>query len=334
MTVQTQPALRRRQEWSSYLYILPMLAIVVFFWIIPILISVVLSFTQYNALSSPSFNGLENYRALFEDRIFRQSLVNTLIYVVTVVPGQTILAFLTASWIDRKGKNPATQFVRWAMFIPSLASVSVVGIVCRILLNSPTSPLNTLFSLFGVDPSLLLGNEATAFPTLIVIEILIGSGYYMVIYLAALLDIPRSYYEAARIDGANQFQIFWKITFPLMRPMTLLVILLGSISAFQNFDLVYDHITLSVDDITTAAALRVYPNPARAGQSEVFLHIDTPTEVLVRVYDLNGKLLTVHNYGHCDSGTLALPVAGLQPGNYLLQIVRDQQVDTAKLIVK
>ena len=61
----------------------------------------------------------------------------------------------------------------------------------------------------------------------------------MVIYLAALLDIPRSYYEAARIDGANQFQIFWKITFPLMRPMTLLVILLGSISAFQNFDLVY-----------------------------------------------------------------------------------------------
>lgn len=102
----------------------------------------------------------------------------------------------------------------------------------------------------------------------------------------------------------------------------------------KNFDLVYDHITLSVDDITTAAALRVYPNPARAGQSEVFLHIDTQTEVLVRVYDLNGKLLTVHNYGHCDSGTLALPVAGLQPGNYLLQIVRDQQVDTAKLIVK
>ena len=102
----------------------------------------------------------------------------------------------------------------------------------------------------------------------------------------------------------------------------------------KNFDLVYDHITLSVDDITTAAALRVYPNPARAGQSEVFLHIDTPTEVLVRVYDLNGKLLTVHNYGHCDSGTLALPTAGLQPGNYLLQIVRDQQVDTAKLIVK
>lgn len=230
---------RKKQDWSSYLYILPMLAIVIFFWIIPILISVVLSFTQYNALSTPHFNGVENYKALFEDRIFRQSLINTLIFVITVVPGQTILAFLTASWIDRKGKNPATQFVRWAMFIPSLASVSIVGIVCRILLNNPSSPLNTLFSLFGLNPSLLLGSEKAAFPTLIVIEILIGSGYYMVIYLAALLDIPRSYYEAAKIDGASQFQIFWKITFPLMRPMTLLVILLGSISAFQSFDLVY-----------------------------------------------------------------------------------------------
>ena len=230
---------REKQDWSAYLYLLPMLAIVIFFWIIPILVSAVLSFTQYNALSTPHFNGVENYKALFEDRLFCQSLINTFIFVITVVPGQTILAFLTASWIDRKGKNPATQFVRWAMFIPSLASVSIVGIVCRILLNNPSSPLNTLFSLFGLNPSLLLGSEKAAFPTLIVIEILIGSGYYMVIYLAALLDIPRSYYEAAKIDGASQFQIFWKITFPLMRPMTLLVILLGSISAFQSFDLVY-----------------------------------------------------------------------------------------------
>ena len=219
---------REKQDWSAYLYLLPMLAIVIFFWIIPILVSAVLSFTQYNALSTPHFNGVENYKALFEDRIFCQSLINTFIFVITVVPGQTILAFLTASWIDRKGKNPATQFVRWAMFIPSLASVSIVGIVCRILLNNPSSPLNTLFSLFGLNPSLLLGSEKAAFPTLIVIAI-----------LNFIDGIPKELDEAAKIDGASQFQIFWKITFPLMRPMTLLVILLGSISAFQSFDLVY-----------------------------------------------------------------------------------------------
>ena len=155
---------RQKQDWSSYLYILPMLVIVIFFWIIPILISVVLSFTQYNALSTPHFNGVENYKALFEDRIFRQSLINTLIFVITVVPGQTILAFLTASWIDRKGKNPATQFVRWAMFIPSLASVSIVGIVCRILLNNPSSPLNTLFSLFGLNPRCCWAARRPPFP--------------------------------------------------------------------------------------------------------------------------------------------------------------------------
>ena len=233
------PLSLKKQNLSAYLYVLPMLAIVVFFWIVPIIVSVSLSFSQYNALSTPVFNGLENYRLIFKDRVFRKSLANTLVFVLTVVPGQTILAFLTAAWIDRQGKNPATQFVRWSMFVPSLASVSVVGIVCRILLNNPSSPLNAIFSLFGINTSLLLGGEKTAFPTLIIIQILIGSGYYMVIYLAALLDVPNSYYEAAKIDGANQFQSFLKLTIPLMRPVTMLIVLLGSISAFQNFDLVY-----------------------------------------------------------------------------------------------
>lgn len=234
-----RPAPRRKNQWSGFLYILPMFAVILFFWFVPIAVSAVLSFSQYSALSTPTFNGLENYKALFQDKIFLQSLLNTLIFVVTVVPGQTILAFLAASWIDRKGKNPATSFVRWAMFIPSLASASVVGIVVRILLNNPDSPLNTIFSLFGLNTALLIGSEKTALATLIVIEILIGSGYYMVIYLAALLDVPRSYYEAARMDGAGQLTIYRKITLPLMRNTTWLIVLLGSISAFQSFDLVY-----------------------------------------------------------------------------------------------
>ena len=141
----------------AWLYILPMLAMTIFFWIVPIIVAVFMSFSNYTGLNVPSFVELENYKKLFSDDLFFISLKNTLIFVITVVPGQTILGFCVAAWIDRKGKNPVTSFVRWSMFIPSLASVSIIGIVCRVLLNNVDSPLNTFLKILGVNGNHLLG---------------------------------------------------------------------------------------------------------------------------------------------------------------------------------
>ena len=238
MKKQTFKTLHKNSK-TGILYVMPMLAITIFFWVLPIIVAVFGSLTNYTGMSHPSFIGLENYKKIFADGLFYSSLKTTLIFVVLVVPGQTILAFLTAAWIDRKGSTIASNFVRWAMFIPTLASTSVIAIVCRTLLNNPESPLNAILKIFGIQGNLLLGSDVGALGALIVIQILMSSGYYMVIYLAAVVTIPRSYYEAARLEGISTFTVYRKITLPIVKPTTIMIIFLGVLSGIQTFDLVY-----------------------------------------------------------------------------------------------
>lgn len=98
--------------------------------------------------------------------------------------------------------------------------------------------------------------------------------------------------------------------------------------------MVYDKVTLSVPNIALASALRVFPNPVKAGETDVYLQIEEPAEISVQVYDLNGKLLVSKDYGKCESGVIAIPISSLQPGNYLLNINKDGKSDVAKLIIK
>lgn len=224
---------------TAYLYILPMLALMIFFWVVPIVVSIAGSFTNYTGMNQPKFIGWSNYKSIFTDKLFYSSLKTTLLFVVGVVPGQTILGFLVAAWIDRKGSTPISNFVRWTMFIPTLASTSVIGIVCRTLLNNAESPLNTILSVFGIQGNMLLGSDTAALVVLIVIQILISSGYYMVIYLAAMAAIPRSYYEAAKLEGVGTLTVYRRITLPILKPTTILILFLGVLGAIQTFDLVY-----------------------------------------------------------------------------------------------
>jgi multiple sugar transport system permease protein len=224
---------------GAFLYILPMLLMMIFFWIIPIIIAVFGSFSNYTGLNQPTFIGPENYVGIFTDKLFYDSLKVTALFVIGVVPIQTILAFLVAAWIDRKGSTPVSNFVRWTMFIPTLASTSVIGIICRVLLNNADSPLNTVLGVFGIEGNMLLGSASGAMIALIVIQILISSGYYMVIYLSALVTIPRSYYEAARLEGVSTPTIYRRITLPIVKPTTVMILFLGVLSAIQTFDLVY-----------------------------------------------------------------------------------------------
>lgn len=229
----------KKRDYSGYLYILPFFLVMLFFWYVPIIMSGWFSLTDYNALSTPVFAGLANYKALLQDKIFLKSIRNTLIFVITVVPLETLLGFLTAVWVEKRKKTWLGRFVRNGMFIPSLASASIVSIVWRILLNNEQSPLALLLSFFGISSSMVLGSKAMVFPALIIMEVLMGTGYYMVLYLAYLVDIPESYYEAARLDGASSFQVMRYITAPLIKPATIMIVFLGVIGTFQTFDMIY-----------------------------------------------------------------------------------------------
>ena len=229
----------KKKNYSGYIYILPFFLVVLVFWYIPILVSGAFSFTQYNALGLPKFTGWSNYMLLFNDKIFMKSIRNTLIFVVTIVPLQTILSFVIATWVNNRRNTWLGKFVRNAMFIPSLASSGVVCIVWRILLNNEQSPLAHVLSIFGIKSNMILGSAKMVFPALIIMEVLMQMGYYMVLYLAYLVNIPDSYYEAARLDGASSIKMMRYITAPLMRTTTTMIVFLGVIGTFQSFDMIY-----------------------------------------------------------------------------------------------
>ncbi|GAA0740455.1 sugar ABC transporter permease [Clostridium oceanicum] len=223
---------------KPYGYIFPLLILITSFYVLPIIMSFCFSFTKYNIVNPAEFIGIENYKYILKDNTFLVALKNTLLVTIVVVPVQTILSMLLAVWIVSK-KSKLANFVRCIMFIPVLSSMILVGIIWRIILNGDGSPLNYIaYNLLGKNID-WLGNPKIALPVLMFIIIWKNIGYFMIMYIAALMDIPRDYYEVADVDGANKFQKFKSITVPLLKPTTIMIVFLGSIWSFQIFDLVY-----------------------------------------------------------------------------------------------
>lgn len=223
---------------TGYGYILPLAIILVSFYVLPILMSFILSFTKYNIMKPPIYIGIKNYLKLFQDKTFLRAMQNTFIFMLGVVPLQTIGALLMAAWLTEWKRNSLARFVQTVMFIPVISSMILISIVWRILLNGNSSPLNFIVGLFGLSPD-WLGNTHIALFTLMGICIWKNIGYFMVLYIAGLMDIPKVYYEAAQVDGASRLQQFIYITIPQLGKTTVLVVFLGIIWSFQIFDLVY-----------------------------------------------------------------------------------------------
>ncbi|WFD11298.1 carbohydrate ABC transporter permease [Tepidibacter hydrothermalis] len=224
---------------TPYTYILPIGILLLSFYVIPIIMSIYFSFTKYNIMTPAKFVGFKNYLNLAQDKMFMASLKNTIIYTVGVVPLQTSIALLMAVWITKREKSRLNELVKGAMFVPVISSMILIGIIWRIFLNGELSPLNMIFTYVGLNTPNWIGDTKLALPTLMGISIWKNVGYFMVIYISALMDIPKSYYESARVDGANKLHEFFYITVPLLKPTTIMVVFLGCIWSLQTFDLVY-----------------------------------------------------------------------------------------------
>lgn len=222
-----------------YGYILPIGIIIVAFSVLPIIMSIFFSFTKYNIMQPPEFIGLENYKSLFTDKALMESIKNTIRFSVVTVPIQTILSLLLATWVVRGTSGRISNIVKGAFFIPVLSSMVLIGMVWKSLLNGDASPINQFLSLFGVNATNWLGSSKTALNTLMMIAVWKNVGYFMVLYIAALMDIPNSYYEAAKVDGSSIWRVLKDITVPLLKPTTIMIVFLGIIRSLQVFDLVY-----------------------------------------------------------------------------------------------
>jgi len=197
------------------------------------------SFTNYNVMNDSTFAGMENYAKILKDAYVADAIKNTLTYVVVTVPIQTILSLVFAAFLAYKMQNKTGGFLRSIMFIPVIASAVTAGTIWRIILNTDGGLLNNLLGVFHISPVNWLGSTKTALISICIVAIWKNVGYFLVIYYAGIMGISKDLYEAARVDGATNIQQFFKITMPMLKPITYLVVTLGIIWSFQVFDLSY-----------------------------------------------------------------------------------------------
>ena len=223
-----------RQWLTAYLFIAPWLIFPLVFIAGAIVLAFYFSLTNYDLLSDPVFVGLDNYKKAMSDESFLHALRNVATYTAVVVPSQTFIGLVMAAILNQK--LPWRRFFRVAWYLPCVAS-SVVTTLIFMWLFLPDGFINAALSFIGVNVRInWLGDEATALPTIMFMNIWATAATFMLIFLAAMQDVPGPIYEAADLDGAGPIRQFFQITIPLMRPAIFLVVLLGTIGCFQLFD--------------------------------------------------------------------------------------------------
>jgi len=219
-----------------YLFLTPNLLIFGIFVIIPALYGVIYSFTNFDGLSKMNFIGLKNYINILHDHLFWQSFLRTTIYAIVVVPLIYIGALGTALLLTQK--IAFRGIFRAIIYWPTMVSFIVVGLIWKWIFGDSFGVLNYLIELMGYKPIPWLSNGFNANMTVVIASLWSRIGFYMVIFIAALESIPATYYEAAEIDGASSVQRFFKITLPLLKPTSLLIIILSLLDAFKAFPLI------------------------------------------------------------------------------------------------
>lgn len=218
----------------AYAFLAPYLFFILVFIAGAVLLAFGLSLTQYDLLTDPKVIGFANYEKALGDETFHKALRNVVVYTAVVVPVQTALALVLAAVLDQK--LPARGFFRVAWYLPCVAS-SVVTTLIFWWLFLPDGFINYALNLIGIPIRISwLFDEATALPAIMIMNIWATAATLMLIFLAAMQDIPEQIYEAARIDGANRVRQFFQITVPLLRPAIFLVVVLGTIGCLQLYD--------------------------------------------------------------------------------------------------
>lgn len=252
---------------APYLYIAPISLILLTFVAGSLIIAICFSFTKYNIITPAQFNGLYNYQKLFRDTKLHLSIINTLKVTVISVPLQVLCSTLFAVLISSKQNTFLGKLAKAAIFIPVLSSSAVVGTVWKAILNGGNPAIKSIFGLFGINPTMLLGSSKTAIITVALLIVWKGMGYYMIIALSSLMSISGSYYEAAKVDGANTWDLLTKITLPLMKPTIIMNTFLATISSMQVFDLIYTMTGGGPSMSTTTLVMYAYQLTFKNGKS-------------------------------------------------------------------
>ncbi len=223
---------------TPYLFLAPALLIIGVFILYPIVAVVYYSFTDYNITTPPKWVGLQNYTQLVQDPIFWQAIQHSFIYLI-VTPTLIVLSILLAIVVNRK--LPGINIFRALYYVPVVSGTIAVGIAWRWLWDYNGGLINGVLVSLGVlqQPVQWLADPAWTLPIAMSLTIWIGLGYYMVIFLAGLQNIPEDLYDAAVIDGCNNWQKHWYVSLPGLRPQIVFVAVVSSLAAIEVFNEIF-----------------------------------------------------------------------------------------------
>jgi len=251
-------AMRRLRDWGgAYLFILPNAVIFLVFVLGPIVFSVYTSLTKWTLLNPPVFIGFQNYRAIFQDHYFRQYLGNTL-FLMLALPFEWAGALLVASALNRSLKGRLV--FRTFAFMPNVCSGVAIALLWKTLYNYDSGLVNIILGSLSFPTPNWLGDMAWAKPAMMLVGIWASvGGVNMILFLAALQNVPDHYYEAAMIDGASGRRLFRHITWPLISPTTWFIVMTSLITAFQaGFEMAYNLTRGGPGGATTTLIFYIY----------------------------------------------------------------------------
>ncbi len=241
MVTRSGSRIKRRQvmDWlTAYGMLTPSFLVLAVFIYFPVVFTLYLSFQRWRLLRGPAaFAGLANYQFMLTSEDFWQALRNTFYFATGAIPTGMALALIIAMLLNRPLRGMALY--RTAYFIPVITSMVAVSVVWLWIYHPDVGLMNWLLGLVGLGPVRWLNEPGPAMPALIIMSVWKGLGYNVIIYLAGLQNVPQHLFEAARIDGANRWQLFRHITWPLVTPTSFLIFIMAVINSFQSFTQVH-----------------------------------------------------------------------------------------------
>lgn len=259
-------ALDRREWRAGYLFLLPNFIGFLIFTGIPVIMGFYISLTDYTGFGKMNFIGFSNYIKMWSDSDFVIALKNNLYYTLSTVPLTMLFALLLALMLNRKmygGKVFQTIY-----FFPNLTSMVAVGCVWLQIFNRKNGPVNQfLMNVLNVEnPPKWFWGGTTALLTIVIVVVWKQAGYYMIMFMGGLKNIPAHLYEAAKIDGAGPWQCFLHVTLPMLSPTTFMVAILCFIASFQVFDIINVTTEGGPGRSTEVIVMRIYKEAFKYGR--------------------------------------------------------------------
>lgn len=253
-----------------------------------------MSLYNWNFANVKEFIGLQNYITMFHDMAWWHSLMRTFKLTLLYVPALFSLSIFLAVLIDRVRSKKTAGFVKTAFLLPYSITSVIASCLWMFLYMDRTGFINIFLKAIKIDNQKFLGSTTQAMICIAIVLLWINMGYNIILFLSAIKDIPESYYEAAKLDGANNWNIFWRITFPLLKPTSIFVLITSVIASFQCLDLIMVMTSGGPAKSTEVASLYIYKQSfemMKAGYGaglSVFMFL-IMTILAVLMLKLNGK---------------------------------------------